>query len=351
MANSPTGQGLRLIWRQPSLAFAELAWRWTFAVAVWFLVSFLLLAYMDSLPVSDADAFLLRSGVPPLVWATVRHVLGDSGSRFAGAAVIVAAAVGVLWIVAASAGRWATVRVLLDHFRGEQERGRPMPSAEDLHGSAEITSRWRSARALLGVHFLRAGLLTAAILAGMGAVIVSGFASSRRDPRPELVFLLFCGLILVIAVLWKIFDWLLSIAPIFAVRERQTTFESFCAALGFVREQIGAVAGASALFAVLHFFIFSAVAALAFVTIFLVALVPGWIVATSFVLLSLVYFASIDFLGVARLASYICILEQAGKRDQGSARDRAPILPRPDPADEDAILSDLPGLVPPPEPA
>src|SRR5207237_4233240 len=47
---SPTAEGFRILLRRPIIPLAEIAWRWTFAAAAWFLAAMFLLEYADTVP-------------------------------------------------------------------------------------------------------------------------------------------------------------------------------------------------------------------------------------------------------------------------------------------------------------
>src|SRR5438270_7312666 len=116
MSKSPSILGLRLVFRQPALGVAEITWRWTVALLSCLLLCFLLVEYIDSLTVTRGDLFLLRSGLPWLVLSTIQHILVSGAHRFIAAAVFAVLALAIAWAFAASAGRAATIGVLLDHF-------------------------------------------------------------------------------------------------------------------------------------------------------------------------------------------------------------------------------------------
>ncbi|HEX6501759.1 MAG TPA: hypothetical protein VF011_00835 [Terriglobales bacterium] len=347
MANSPTLEGLGRVYRQPSLALAEVTWRWSFAVAAWLLFVFAVLEFLDSLPVTTGDLFLLHTRIPSLVLITVRHLLMAGTRRGIAVFIIVVCAAVLLWMLAASAGRTAILRVLLNRSQ--------MPPALDTSDRADADSAPKLLHLccpLLGVHFLRAGLLLATLLAWAAAAIWAGVGSSGRSSQP-LAFLLFLGLIFIIAVLWSLLDRLLSIAPIFAIREGRDTFGSIGAAMEFVHSHRRRVAGVSTVFALLHVVIFFAASSLASVPLTLASILPLWIVAASLLLLTLVYFVVVDALYVARLASYIRIIDMPDESDRSSIIKWQPPAPAvgSGAAGEDDILSDIPGLIPPPETA
>lgn len=346
MAHSPSLEGLRRVYRQPSLAFAEVTWRWSFAVAAWLLFVFAMVEFIDSLPVTSGDLFLLRTRIPPLVLITVRHLFMAGTQRGVAVFIIVVCAAVVLWMLAASAGRAAILRTLLnlsptpaidtpDRVDGDSE-----PNLLQLFGP------------LLGIHFLRAGLLLATLLAWAAAAIWAGVASSGSSTQ-AFAFLLFLGLAFIIAVLWILLDRLLSIAPIFAVREGRDTFASIGAAVEFLHLRRRRVAGVSTIFAVLHLTAFFAASSIASAPLALASVLPAWTVVACLLLLTLAYFAVVDALHVARLAAYIRIMDMPDEGGRSSTISRRPQAPDvgSSAANDDDILSDIPGLVPPPQTA
>src|SRR5271169_101848 len=98
---SPTLEGFRAAFRGPSLTLAEIAWRWTVGAVAWTLVFFSFVEFLNSLPVTNADATLLWTRQPVLVGRAVAHILRGSLDRVVLAALFTALALSFLWIVAA----------------------------------------------------------------------------------------------------------------------------------------------------------------------------------------------------------------------------------------------------------
>src|SRR5580700_9909614 len=117
MAISPTAEGFRAASRRPSLAVAEIMWRWIVGATAVALFFFGLLEYLDTLPVTNGELLFLRTRHPYLVGEAIAHILRGSLNRAVLAGLLAALMLMALWIVAASVGRIATVRVLLDYFR------------------------------------------------------------------------------------------------------------------------------------------------------------------------------------------------------------------------------------------
>src|SRR5437870_6118549 len=83
---SPTLEGFRAIFRVPSLGLAEIAWRWSFAVAGGALLIFAAFQFLDTLPVTSGDLALLRSRQPALISRAALHIFHGSALRAIAAA-------------------------------------------------------------------------------------------------------------------------------------------------------------------------------------------------------------------------------------------------------------------------
>jgi hypothetical protein len=145
---SPTLEGFRAAFRRPTLTFAEIAWRWTLGATAWALLLFSFFEYLNTLPVTHADAALLSTRHPALVGRALTHILRGSLNRVVLAALLGALALSLLWIVTASIGRAATVRALLDYFAGRRNVADDS-SAETSEKVESLSFRW-----LVGLHFL-----------------------------------------------------------------------------------------------------------------------------------------------------------------------------------------------------
>src|SRR5205823_12198198 len=75
---SPTAEGFRILFRRPIIPLAEIAWRWSFAAAAWFLAAMFLLQYADTLPVKALDRLLLASQQPVLVGHGLHRIFEGS---------------------------------------------------------------------------------------------------------------------------------------------------------------------------------------------------------------------------------------------------------------------------------
>jgi hypothetical protein len=338
---SPTLEGFRAASRRPSLTFAEIAWRWTVGAFALALIVFAFVEYLVTLPITDADAVLLGTRHPLLVGKAISHILRGSLNRALLSALLAAFALAVLWILAASLGRAATVRALLNYF------GRLIAEQE----SAEMRGSNRLGfRAMIALNFFRVALTVATILSLAGAVILASFVSPDKNPRPGLAFLLFLPCAALICALWSTLNWLLSLASIFTIRDGSSALSATSAAVQFSRDRAAPILAVSTWTGLAHLVAISIAGTAFSIPLAFVQVLPGRVVIVLLALFALAYFAIVDWLYIARLAGYVSIMELPATLSafkplnipQVPAQEISPhnAIDRDEP-----ILSDLPNLV------
>ena len=320
---SPTLEGFHAIFRRPSVPLAEVMWRWSFGAAALLLLAFGLLEYFDTLPVSNGDLMFLRSGQPILISQAVDRIFQGSSLRFILAAIIVVAALTILWILLASIGRSATVDDLLKYVG---ERARPVLAAgtsaqristEQKLGDAN-SGRWHF-RSMAALHFLRAGLGMAATIACFAVIIFAPLISTKEHPHPAIVFLLMLVFLSAVWLIWSSVSWFLSLASIFVVRNGESAFTAISSATNFCLTRGGPVAIIGTWFGLTHVVLFFVATSVIAFPLSLTPLLPFGVVVLVIAVFTLAYFAIVDTLYVARLAGYVAILEAP------------PIVPEPPP--------------------
>src|SRR6201999_3796174 len=120
-SHSPFRDGFAAVWHEPVLWPAELAWRWCFGFSALTLGFLSLGLFLAGLKISAADEFLLRTLQPKLLDSAIRHIFQGSLSRFLLEQMILLLGVMLLWSLAATAGRSATLRRLVAMFASEPE--------------------------------------------------------------------------------------------------------------------------------------------------------------------------------------------------------------------------------------
>ncbi len=298
------------MFRLPLLGLTEIAWRWTFGAAAAAVLLLSIREYLATLPVTAGEMLLLRTRQPVLVLQAVARIFEGSAPRAVTAFMVLGPGLGLAWIITASLGRAATLKTLIENFRGS-------------HGRIRLTT-------LLALNSLRVATFLAATVGVVGALLVAQAASSPDDPSPGSVLLIFWTLTMLVGLAGSLLNWYLSLAAIFVVRDGASTFAALGATTDLCRSQLGSVVAAATWFGVAHTAVFVvATSAAAFPLGFADAL-PGGMVLGGLLLVTLLYFAVVDFLYVGRLAAYVFMIE-------------TPSL-TPQPQSEDDILSDIPGL-------
>ena len=295
---SPTIEGFRAAFRRSSLTFAEISWRWTVGGVAWGLSLFWLVEYLNTLLVSKGDAALLSTKQPLLVGRAIAHILRGSLNRAVLSALLVVIAVTLVWVVAASLGRIATVQRLLDRFR-----------KDGVHNSASTNAadEPRPLRSVIGLNFLRAIVTLVAVLALVGAAVLCNFASPRENPQPGLVFILFLPMAGLVCLAWSALNWLLSLAAVFAVRDGDDALEAVSAAVAFFREHSRPVIAVSTWTGLAHLVAFSIASTAVSLPLAFIQVAPWRLVVAVIILVTLVYFAVVDWLYIVRLAGYVFI--------------------------------------------
>jgi hypothetical protein len=293
--------------RQPALIAGEIAWRWAFGVAAWALVFLTLRQVFAGVDVSEAEYYLARRSSVFLIADACARVLVQVLPGVARAALIVAPALAVLWIVAATLGRMATLRTL----------------------AASAERRRRVLAPLLAIHLVRALFTLAALAAFFGTIVLT----ARAFPNPadpvavSALWILFAALV---AMCWSVVNWFLSLAPIFVMRDGRGAWDSISDSLALFRRSPGAYSSAA-----FWFGLFRGVALLAAFVLALVTAASASSAAAGVavsIVIALIYFAAADFLYIARLAAYVAL----GESGQPSAVSSPPGEPAP------AAIAELP---------
>jgi hypothetical protein len=290
---------------------AEIAWRWMVGATATALFLFGLSEYLNTLPVTTGDAFFLRTRHPYLVAEAIAHILRGSMGRVVIASLAATVLLGGMWIITASLGRIATVRVLLDYFRRDAVRSVAKRDDSIAEASEFVAKRAASSafRALVRLNFLRAMVVVGGICGLLGAMIVAGFASTDANPRPGVVFLLFLPLAFLVGCAWWGLNWILSLAGIFVVRDGEGALGAISAAATFLRERMGAVSAVTSWTGVGHVVAWVAAGVAASLPLGLAGALPWQLVGIGVILVTLIYFVVADWIYMWRLAGYVCIAE------------------------------------------
>jgi hypothetical protein len=328
-SSSPTAEGFRLIFRRPAIPAAEIAWRWSFAFALWFLGTAFLLQYANSLSVNALDRLLLGSRQPVLVLRALHRIFHGSALRFTTSGILLAISMTIAWIVLASLGRAATLKAMMG----------------ELELSPAITSRRGVLSSIVGLNFLRAAAALAAVIAAIGAgLIVSGvWASTHFSVADAARFWL--ALVFLVWMAWAILNWLLSTSAAFVATDGATVFGAVSETIGWSRDRPGSVLASGIWFGLIHGGAFLTAFSAAFTVLSMAQVLgPGLTLFLEF-LIVVVYCAVADFLFIGRMTAYLAIIRRGDTFDTAEPQLPAPTSPGPERASVDQnelILSDVP---------
>jgi len=282
---SPIRYGFREVWRAPSLAFAEIAWRWTWGAATLLVTWFAGHEFLRSLTVSHRDEWQLQSGSPQLVADAILHIFQGSGPTVLRLFLIIAPAAVFLWVAAATLGRAATLRALTG------AAPRLLPRTLGLH-------IWRALIGVLAFFGIALSFVAASLL------------MARSEPPQPLIFMaVFFPLTVLFTIVRSRINWLLLLGNIYAARGTKAG-EGFGKATLLFRRRSGDFMGVGTVIGLLRLVLIGVVTFLDLALVPFVGEVPGWFLWTLFGAITLAYFAISDWLYMVKLAAYARIIEE-----------------------------------------
>lgn len=315
--------------RRPDIGLAEITWRWCFGFALLFLSAASALEYLGTLPVTNADVFLLRTRQPFLIVQAISHILRGSASRAVLAALALSVAMAVAWIFIASFARAATLNSLVYAIR----------CAFSADEATPPRSRFRT---MLGLNFLRAATFFAAVVGCSGALLLAHLVSPDHDPSPGSAFAIFALMLVLISTAVAMLNWFLSLASVFASTSKLDTFAALRKAVSLCRDRFGAVMAVSTWFGLAHLVAFFVASSAIGLPLGLAGLLPPAVAMGGILILTLLYFAVADFLYIGRLAAYVAIIEMPPMPEPAPLPTMPEVPPRVD--QDELILSDIPML-------
>lgn len=302
---SPTAEGFRAAFHRPLLTFAEITWRWVVGVTGTVLFLFGFFEYLDTLPVTNWDLVFLQTRHPLLVGQAIAHILRGSFGRAVLSMILAALLVALIWMIAASLGRLATIEAMTEYFRARFSAD----ATEHASGVPAHSSQREIFLNLFQLNFLRLTVLLAASIALVGSAIIAGFTSSPADPHPGLALMLFLPLAWIVVVFCYALNWLLTLATVFVVKDREDAVGAISSAVALSRQRTGAISAVSTWTGAAHLIAFMGASAVLSVPLALSGFLPWRLVAIGILIVSLGYFAVADWLYTVRLAGYVCITE------------------------------------------
>lgn len=279
--------GLRSVLADPALYLAELTWRWIAGLVGWMAVTYAILLFLRSLPVTTEDLFGLSGIIPQLIPRALEHIFRGSGPTLLRVGLAVVFSLSLLWWIASSFGRFATLRAL-------GGRGSILP--------------------VLRLNLFRVWLAGCAWLAYLGAFLLARSMASvpgrfGAEFDTGRFYLFFLPLIFLIGMARSTLGWYLTLAPVCAVMKRLNTAPAIVEAVRLAREQASQFSWVGLVLWVANTAVGVCFLIAYFWTLGLIAETPsgtGWLLLFFFTAASSAINA---FLSVVRTAGYVRIVE------------------------------------------
>ncbi len=320
----PVRLGFRVVVHQPALILAEIAWRWSFGAAAWVLLVLCVRRILAGIDISQAEYLLARRSDMFLIADAFARVLYQALPALVRLAAILIPALAVIWIIAATLGRAATLQSILQECH--PERASAASESKDPYSDRAILPARRHFGPLLALNFLRALFTLATVLAFIAIMILAGPAFPAQGANPTAAAVIWVILAALAASFWTLINWFLALAPIWIVRDGHGPFRAIADSLALFRGHAAPYVGAAWWFGFLRAFIL------------LVALVAALFASSAVsttraaaicgLLIALLYFAAADFLYIARLAAFVALNDSSPI----SAASIQPFTPEPQPA-------------------
>jgi hypothetical protein len=313
--------GIRAVVRRPALALGEVAWRWAFGAAAWTLVFIAIRRILAHVDITQVELLLARHSDVFLIADACAHIVVQVLPQLGRECLVLAPAIAVLWIAAATLGRAITLQSLFstDVIPSEDAPADPRALRRSDAGASE--PRDLHFGPLLALNFMRAVFTLAALIAFVGALFLTGLVMPAQNlTAAALVGILVAALI---GFCWSVVNWFLALAPVWIVRDGHSALRSIADSVDLYRRGPGPYLGIASWFGFLR--------AAALVAAIVAALLASQATPASSialcVIIALLYFAVADSLYMARLAAFVALEESS----QLSAVSSPPIAPSPEP--------------------
>jgi hypothetical protein len=301
--HSPFRDGFAALLHEPVLLPAELVWRWCFGLSALGMGILSIALFLDSLKLTRADEFLVHTWQPQLLSGALRHVLRGSLSRFLVEQAVLIPGVMLLWSLAATAGRAATLRRLVAMFSMDEETQ---------------SMDWNFA-SIFVLQLLRVMWSLIALAVALGCLLYGSVMVQNDHPlRAGLALSFGIGLASFFGI---VLNWYFGIAPVFCVRNGAGAMEALDQASDFSGRHAGRLFLLGLGFLALRV-VWAATMCFMFLSpLNLTASIgPRWVLCLMGIV-ALVYCAGADLLCLARLGAYVSLAED-------DAQPVAEVIPR-----------------------
>lgn len=297
MSSDSNREGFRVLRTAPALLGMELLWRWSFGLG---LLALMVVAYAHLRPALLASGGESLNLQDPAAFAeSATNLLVPLLPLLAKTAAQVFSAAAVLWAGISALGRGVITREVVGRLA--KERGVAM---------APDAPRWASFTLLQSA---RVAMLLILVIGYVSGAFLSALVGGGQNVFAT-ALILFCSLV-VSGIVWSYVNWVLSLAPLFVVRDGLSALDATVEAIEFVRRhrsQLRTIAlwnsslrGLTAMLITIAGVVTAALSSL-----------PVWITTVLLVLETLTYLVVSDVFLLARLAAYASVA--VGEREAGA---------------------------------
>jgi hypothetical protein len=216
-------QHLARVFRDPSLVGAELAWRWVFGASSLALLIFAFVRLQRAVVVLPEEQEMLASRTPLQIAEALLEIWHRIQPLAVRIGLIVIPSIVVLWLIASTVGRGYVIARIVS------------PPIQ--------TPNWLALALLHLLRIISVILLVGAYVECSRATLL---VSSPESPNYLAATLLFLVLFGVSVLVWSLVHWVLSLACVYAVRERSSPVRSIGKTLSLVKTRGRALAGIAA---------------------------------------------------------------------------------------------------------
>ena len=269
----------------------ELLWRWSFGLGMLALAFFVYSQLRQAVLLSDADELALSGHDPIVAAATAWGLLaGAMGPLLRVLEPVFCVAV-VLWIAATTVGRGIITRLVVRRFAADYTITIPTDAP-----------RWSSFAIL---NFARVLMLLIPVIGSLGGTLIAGLVSAPGQNVIASSLIVFASLAAA-GLLWSYVNWVLSLAPIFVVRDGRSPVDAIVEAIAFLRRNYLRLSSVALWNGILRGL---AATVISIAGMFAVALRPAPTVAIAVLLVleMLLYLIISDLFLLARLGAYASV--------------------------------------------
>ncbi len=282
-------EGFRVLRSEPALFAMELLWRWSFGLGLLALCFFAYAHLRQAVLLSDADQLALSEQDPFAVAEAAKNIVAEAMPLLLRTFAQIFSVASILWIASAALGRGIITRLIVRRF-----------AADYGLTIAPNAPRWTTFAILM---FARVLMLLILVIGYLGGAIIANLVSPPGQNILVSALIVFASLS-VAAVAWSYVNWVLSLAPIFVVRDALSPVNSVVEAIAFIRRNYSRLTAISLWNGTARGVIATLISIAGISTAALRFALPPWAISALLALETLAYLVVSDVFLLARLAAY-----------------------------------------------